>query len=212
MRTPMQGILGFAKLGMERIYEAPKGKLADYFSEVYSSGQRLLVLLNDLLDLSKLETDKERYNFKDWTISNLTVNVLNEFEALCQEKNITIEFHPPDFEDRTSMDKIKIMQVIRNLLSDAINFSPAKSKTAVEITSLQKNLLLSIKDGGIGQPEAELETVFEKFVQSSKTKIGAGGTGLGLAICKQIVLDHHGEIWAGNNPEGGATFYFSLPC
>ena len=73
-------------------------------------------------------------------------------------------------------------------------------------------IIFSVKDQGVGIPENELKSIFDKFIQSSRTKTGAGGTGLGLAICNEIIKDHRGEIWAENNLEGGAIFSFMLPC
>ncbi|MBU3916405.1 ATP-binding protein [bacterium] len=109
------------------------------------------------------------------------------------------------------MDGEKIMQVIRNILSNAIRYTNLKTKVSVQIQDQQDSVVLSVTDRGVGIPEEELEIVFEKFIQSSNTNTGAGGTGLGLAISKQIIKDHNGKIWAKNNPEGGATLSFSIP-
>ena len=97
------------------------------------------------------------------------------------------------------------------MLSNAVKFSNEKGKIKVAIGERNDSFMVSIKDEGIGVPEEELESVFDKFVQSSKTKTGAGGTGLGLSICKEILAVHHGRIWAENNPSGGAIFAFEIP-
>jgi signal transduction histidine kinase len=106
--------------------------------------------------------------------------------------------------------------VTRNFLSNSIKFTPKSKKITISIAHSQDEgsgsaLLVSVSDQGVGIPDDELETVFDKFVQSSKTKTGAGGTGLGLAICKEIIEAHHGKIWAENNPNRGTTFSFMLP-
>ena len=121
-------------------------------------------------------------------------------------------------------DVHKIGQVIRNLLSNAIKFTPKNKKIVVSTEfgdlpigprQLDNNrvpaLIVTIADQGVGLPDDELDTIFDKFIQSSKTKNGAGGTGLGLAICREIMNTHNGEIWAENNKDGGSSFSFGLP-
>ncbi|MCP4753902.1 MAG: PAS domain S-box protein, partial [Proteobacteria bacterium] len=211
LRTPMQGILGFSSLGIDRINDVDRKKLGSYFSNVHSSGKRLLLLLNDLLDLSKLEAGKIEYDFKEGRISKVIEVVMNDFIALSREQNIAIEFNSPSFPDVAVMDAGRIMQVVGNLLSNAVKFSNSNGKVTIDIENQQDFLTISVTDGGLGIPEDELESVFDKFVQSSKTATGAGGTGLGLAISRRIVSDHSGEIWAASNPEGGSVISFSIP-
>jgi signal transduction histidine kinase len=115
---------------------------------------------------------------------------------------------------RAWCDPHRTAQVVRNLLSNAIKFSPEGGRVQIALDDAQERgrpaLALTVRDEGMGIPQAELDAVFDKFVQSSKTKSGAGGTGLGLSICRQIVEDHGGRIWAGNNPQGGAFITFVL--
>ena len=101
--------------------------------------------------------------------------------------------------------------MLRNLISNAFKFSTEGNRISIEITRSDQEFQVSVADQGVGIPDDELEAVFDKFVQSSKTKTGSGGTGLGLAICKQIIQDHDGNIWAENTPTGGAKFAFTLP-
>jgi signal transduction histidine kinase len=211
LRTPMQGINGFSNLAIKRFKTTKKAKLLEYFSSIYSSGRRLLALLNDLLDLSKLEAGMVVYNLEKSKMSELVFNAINGLESLAKEKNIRIEFQPPKFADVVTLDKEIITQLIVNLLSNAIKFSEPGSEIRVESDIRDESFSLSVIDKGIGVPNNELESIFDKFIQSSKTKTGAGGTGLGLAICKEIIEAHNGKIWAENNPEGGATFSFMLP-
>jgi signal transduction histidine kinase len=103
------------------------------------------------------------------------------------------------------------MQVLRNLLSNAVKFSPDGGDIEFSLQRDAQFVVVGVRDHGVGIPEAELETIFDQFVQSSRTKTGAGGTGLGLAICREIVAAHQGRIWAENRPEGGAALFFTLP-
>jgi PAS domain S-box-containing protein len=211
LRTPMQGIIGFSNLAIKRFKSTKKAKLLEYFSSIHSSGRRLLALLNDLLDLSRLEAGMVVYNLEKSKMSELIFNAINGLKSLAKEKNIRIEFQPSKFADVVTLDKEIITQLIVNLLSNAIKFSEPGSEIRVESDSRDESFCLSVIDKGIGVPNNELESIFDKFIQSSKTKTGAGGTGLGLAICKEIIQAHNGKIWAENNPEGGATFSFILP-
>jgi signal transduction histidine kinase len=108
-------------------------------------------------------------------------------------------------------DQEQLNQVVRNLLGNALKFSPENSTVEVDVELEESKVRLMISDHGVGIPEEELEQVFSKFVQSSKTNSGAGGTGLGLAICKEFILLHKGYICAQNNKKGGATVLIELP-
>jgi len=211
LRTPLQGINGYSNLAVERFKTTKKAKFLDYFKEISASGRRLLALLNDLLDLSKLESGKVEYYFEAVELSLLIVKTIAEMRVLAKEKNIAINFEIPNYNDMVEMDRSKITQVIRNLLSNAIKFSKPDSIVRIELVKTKNSLNCAVVDNGVGIPEDELNIVFDKFIQSSKTKTGAGGTGLGLAICHEIINTHHGKIWARNNPEGGAIFNFNLP-
>ncbi len=211
IRTPMQGIIGYTNLAISRFRETRKQKLLEYFQEIFYSSRRLLSLLNDLLDLSKLESGKMDYIFESESLSFLIEFAIREMQALVDEKSLSVTFTPPSFDDRIIMDHEKIMQVIHNLLSNAIKFSHESGHIAVDVIKEKGGLGFKVKDLGIGVPEDELSTIFNKFTQSTKTKTGAGGTGLGLAICWEIIQAHGGQINVRNNPEGGTTFYFFLP-
>ncbi|MCP4756365.1 MAG: response regulator [Proteobacteria bacterium] len=211
LRTPLHGILSFSSFGKKKIEQANKEQLLDFFTEINSSGNRLLNLLNDLLDLAKLEAGKMEYQFRRSKLSALVEIVLSELSAFSHEKEVDIDFKRPGFDDTAEFDSDKILQVVRNLLSNAIKYSPSKSTVQMEIHDLDSNVGLSVCDSGIGIPAEEADDIFEKFVQSSMTSTGAGGTGLGLPICRQIIGDHKGGIWAENNPDQGATFSFSVP-
>jgi PAS domain S-box-containing protein len=224
LRTPIHQILSFSQFGIKKIDTSKKEKIFHYFSKIQISGKNLLSLLNDLLDLSKLESGKMDYEIQPIDLKEIINNVITEFEALLKENNVNIVLKEIDIPAKTVGDESKIGQVIRNFLSNAIKFTPSSKKITLSIEHSElligqkqngsktvSALLVNVSDQGVGLPEGELDSVFDKFVQSSKTKTGAGGTGLGLAICKEIIKGHNGRIWAEHNPEGGATFSFMLP-
>ncbi len=211
LRTPLHGILSFAGFGVEKEGRVPSEKILDYFQKIQQSGEVLLYLLNDLLDLSKLESGKIDFDFQETNLQKRVSYIADMVKSMASEKNITIQFLKPSFESRLIIDKHKIDQVLRNLLSNAIKFSPQNG--VIEVGMKESNAVVEVfvKDQGIGVPEDELNDVFEDFIQSSKTKTGAGGTGLGLAICRKIIQTHKGRIWVENRKEGGSIFSFEIP-
>lgn len=222
LRTPMHAILSFAEIGADKIGSAPDDKLRRYFSHISMSGQRLLALLNDLLDLSKLEAGNVKFDPQKNDLGVIVHSVKQELEGLLKDKSLTLKIMDTDKDTKAHFDAEKMHQVIYNLLSNAIKFTPEGKQITVlfEKTDLPSDspdtdmvpaIALSVSDEGIGIPEGELETIFDRFIQSSKTKTAAGGTGLGLAICKEIITGHDGYIQAANNPTGGAIVTFIIP-
>lgn len=211
LRTPMHGILSFSNLGKSRIGKVSQEKLAGYFSRITESGERLLHLLNDLLDLSKLEAGKMKMKFAKHDLLRIVEQAINEQKARMDELGIKTECHFQQGETEAIFDKFRISQVITNFLSNAIKFTLQDGSIILLIKKNIDTLELEIRDQGVGIPENELNTIFNKFQQSSLTENGSGGTGLGLAICKEIIEGHHGVLGVRNNPEGGACFYFKVP-
>ena len=219
LRTPMHGILSYAHFGIHRIAKVPKEKLLEYFHEIADSGDRLMLLLNDLLDLAKLEAGKMSYNMEERDIYWCISTVVDEFQPVIEEKKLHLKVNAPDEPLIVLCDANRISQVLRNLFSNAIKFTESGKQICVNAGKetvnvegrMQPVVMVSVIDQGIGIPKDELDAVFDKFIQSSVTRTGAGGTGLGLAICKQIVEDHGGRIWVENKREGGALFCFTIP-
>lgn len=219
LRTPMHAVLSFADLG-KRKADPQATHLQRYFDRIQHSGSRLMLLLNDLLDLSKLEAGQMLLSIAPAQIPDLIDSCQNELESLLKTKAIELEVENKATHCKVNCDSQRITQVIHNLLGNAIKFSPNDTKIQITLENAdrqntqvaqQGGLTIAVSDYGVGIPQEELETVFDKFVQSSKTKTGAGGTGLGLAICKEIISRHDGRIWAEQNPHGGAVFKLWLP-
>lgn len=211
LRTPLHGILSFANFGINKYKKEKPEKIKEYFERINQSGQSLLLLLNDLLDLAKLESGRMVYDFTSEDIVILIRSVVDEFRSLLSEKNIGVIYqdsHEPIF---AKLDAGKIRQVVRNLLSNAVKFSPDQGRIFINLEKNENMAQISVRDQGPGIPTPELEDVFDKFVQSSKTRTNAGGTGLGLAICKEIITAHKGHIWAQDTQLKGALLIFTLP-
>jgi PAS domain S-box-containing protein len=225
LRTPMHAILSFAQLGQARVRNesAELPKLDQYLGRILQSGERLLRLLNDLLDLSKLEAGKMSFSMRATDVRTLASDVVAELSEVARAKSITLELQQPATPAMAWCDPERIGQVLRNLLSNAIRFTPeghtvsmvldgaapAAQERGAPASGLDE-LQVCVCDQGIGIPEDELDSIFDHFIQSSRTRTGGGGTGLGLSICREIVEHHQGRIWAGNNPAGGAFVSFVL--
>ena len=222
--SDLHAILSFSELALEKLDGADIGKVRRYLTRLRESGTGLLALLNDLLDLSKLESGVMAYHRTAIDLAAVAGSVAAELDLLAKQKQIAISIQPAPVSTMITGDEIRLAQVFRNLLSNAIKFAGEGTGVVVsfakstlppgEGTSGQEPrpaLAVTVTDHGIGFPPEEAEIIFDKFVQSSKSKTSAGGTGLGLAICREIVTAHHGRIRAENRPEGGAAFTVVLP-
>ncbi len=150
------------------------------------------------------------FDFKEVDIVPLARNVVDEFSSLLHEHGTTLEFRESG-PLAVKGDPMRLMQVLRNLLGNAVKFSPRGSRIEVSIEKRGGFARVSVADEGVGIDPEDLEEIFKMFVQSSRTKTGAGGTGLGLAISREIIQAHGGRIWAENRPEKGAVFFFEVP-
>lgn len=216
LRTPMHAILNYAKMGLGRLEAEDTEKLRKYLTNIHVAGERLLILLNNLLDLAKMESGRQEYKLSNADFSEVTDHALMELDSLLKAKSLQCRVTSTLASNHAVFDKSRMIQVMINLLSNAIKFSPGGGVIHVEMSEMNtssKGIVFhcAVTDEGQGIPDAELEIVFDKFIQSSKTKTGAGGTGLGLSICREIVEAHGGRIWAENSKYGGAVFNFTLP-
>lgn len=223
LRTPLHAIMSFATIGEKRAFDVPPEKLRGYYEKIRVAGERLLRLINDLLDLSKLEAGRMEIETSPGDLLALIRDCAEELQPLFNQNDLSVEL-PTEGDWTLPFDAARMSQVLRNLLSNAIKFSTRGGVITVSLQRVtrvvgrrandpaQPVVLLTVMDRGLGIPEAELESVFDKFVQSSTTKTGAGGTGLGLAICRQIAEAHLGQIRAYNRPGGGAALELLLPA
>lgn len=219
LRTPMHSILCFARLGEKRALSKDWDKLESYFKMIVTSGDLLLELLNDLLDLSTLESMPVCSDFQEYDLGQDVEKIVAEFRAMMDEGNITLSYQQPGFPLLSNYNQIRIYQVLRNLISNAIKFSLPGQEIYIDIGTdhievdgaLQPAWKVRIVDHGVGIQDDQLERVFDKFVQGSDEARSGNGVGLGLAICKRIIEDHHGKIWVEQNEPSGAMFSFLLP-
>ena len=211
IRTPIQGFTVLSD-GLVRCWSFfDDQKKLNLAVQVADNANRLATLLNNLLDLSKFNADKMIMDFEVVDLNVVIDNIIDECQSLyLNKKSIEIQFNRCK-KSSSMIDEKRIDQVLRNLFVNAIKFSKNNSIIIASLENINEELLFTITDTGVGIPIEELETIFEPFTQSSRTKTAAGGTGLGLSICRQIIEGHHGKIWATNNIDIGSSFHFIIP-
>ncbi|MDR3411007.1 MAG: PAS domain S-box protein [Formivibrio sp.] len=216
LRTPMHAILSFSEMGINKVGQIAPEHIYRYFERIQSSGKRLLALLNDLLDMSRLEANKMVYDKSRQSLQSTVNNAVTEISSLLASKRLQVLIDENLPAVTAFYDKSRITQVLVNLLSNAIKFSPDSARIYIDFISdaqLDNGIPavgLSVRDEGPGIPEQDLDHIFDTFTQSKQAHT-ATGTGLGLAISRQIMFDHNGSIVSRNHPSGGAVFTLLLP-
>ena len=211
LRTPLNAILGYTELIVDQIYGKVPDKIRDVLERVQKSGRHLLGLINDVLDLSKIEAGQLVLSLNDYTFEEVTQSVATAVGSLAAEKKLHLVVDVPPGLPVANGDERRITQVLLNLVGNAIKFTDA-GEVAVRVTLPDGMIVVSVADTGPGIREEDRQKIFEEFqqVDSSSTKT-KGGTGLGLAIAKRIVEMHGGRIWVESTVGKGSTFFFSVP-
>lgn len=220
LRTPLHGIISFAHFGIEKLGSVPENKIKQFFLQINTSGERLKVLLDDLLDINKLESGKIALHC-DWeNLQTIIKGCETEQGMRVETRRIAIDYDFDPVLPRVYCDKVRIGQVMMNMLSNAIRFSPDGGRIVFkgcldQIPGRDGNesvaVHISIADEGPGVAGEDCEVIFDKFVQSKKHIFNTDGTGLGLAISKEIIHLHNGKVWCENGESGGAVFHILLP-
>jgi signal transduction histidine kinase len=211
LRTPLNSITGFTKLIMEGLDGKINQEQYQDLKIVHTSSQHLLKLINDLLNLSKIEAGKIELNYQEFPLSDFLSEILPGIENLAKKKGLTLEYSTAAGIDNLFGDKIRIKQVLINLLGNAIKFTN-KGGVSLMVSKRNTDVIFSVTDTGIGIKKDNLEIIFDGFQQVGPAQIaGYEGTGLGLTISKQFVQMHGGRIWVGSKLGKGSTFTFTLP-
>jgi len=214
LRTPLHAILSYADFGLERVGHADRERLKRYFFEIQDSGALLLELINDLLDLSKIEAGKMPYRRSTLTMGVVVDDACYRVAQLAEAKNISLNAASIPKEWQVYGDYEMLLRVFINLLGNAIKFTPTGGQIQVFGEARNEGYLFAVRDSGQGIYPEEIDVIFDKFVQSSlHAQKGSSGTGLGLSICRGIIEAHEGHIWAESaGPNHGSTFCFMLPA
>lgn len=211
LRTPLNSIIGFTKLILDGLDGEINKEQCQDLEIVHASSQHLLKLINDLLNLSKIEAGKVELNYQEFPLSDLLSEILPGIEHLAKEKGLTLECSTATGIESLYGDKIRIKQVLINLLGNAIKFTN-KGGVSLMVSKRNTDVIFSVTDTGIGIKKDNLEIIFDGFQQVGPAQIaGYEGTGLGLTISKQFVQMHGGRIWVESKLGKGSTFTFTLP-
>lgn len=212
LRTPLTSIKEGTGLLLDGVGGETTEKQRKLLSILAEESNRLIGLVNSLLDLAKMEAGMMTYNFEKTSLAPLIKKAVGEITPLVEAKGIRLETQIPDELPAVKLDPERILQVLRNLIGNAVKFTPKSGQVKVSARSVNGILEVAVKDTGPGIAQEGLATIFDKFRQgSSNGAASANGTGLGLAIAKHIVTFHGGKIWAENHPEQGSSFIFVLP-
>ncbi len=224
LRTPLAAIKGFVSMILEGSYGQVNAEVVDKLEKTYESAERLVKLVNDLLDLSHMEGGKMKFEFSKVEFGQLVGSVVEELTSQAQRKDLKLECKIPDEKLFVRADEAKLRQVAMNLIDNAIKYTDlgfvnvALEKEAIsEQISINTNravtyVKFSVKDSGMGMRPEEIANLFQKFVRGvNAPRLYTEGAGVGLYVAKKIVDEHHGRIWAESEGEGkGSTFFVKL--
>jgi signal transduction histidine kinase len=211
LRTPLNAILGYTELILDKVYGETPAKMREVLERVERNGRHLLGLINDVLDLSKIEAGQLTLSLDDYSMQEVIANVQSAVEALAREKDITLKVELQPNLPLAHGDPRKLTQVLLNLVGNAIKFTD-QGEVAIGATADHGSITVSVRDTGPGISRSDQAKIFEEFQQTdSSIAREKGGTGLGLTTSKRIVELHGGRIWVESSPGQGSKFSFMLP-
>ncbi len=211
LRTPLNAIIGFSEVLSERMFGELNEKQAEYLKDIYASGTHLLSLINDILDLSKIEAGRMELELTDFDLPQALDNALILVRERAGRRGITLEAIVDERLGEVRADERKIKQVVLNLLSNAIKFTPEGGRIEVRAVPGDGCVEVAVSDTGVGIAPEDQEAVFEEFRQVGTSAAKQEGTGLGLALCRKFVELHGGRIWVTSQVGVGSTFTFTIP-
>jgi signal transduction histidine kinase len=211
LRTPLNAILGYTELVLDGIYGEVPEKIREVLERVQNNGRHLLGLINDVLDLSKIEAGQLVLTLNDYSIKDMMQGVYVAIEPLAGNKKLGFKLEVPSNLPPARGDERRLSQVLLNLVGNAIKFTDI-GEVAMKAAAANGSYTIAVTDTGPGIAEADQAKIFEEFQQSESTHTKAkGGTGLGLAIAKRIVEMHGGRLWVESRLGSGSTFFFTIP-
>jgi len=211
LRTPLNAIIGFSEVLGERMFGELNEKQDEYLKDINASGQHLLSLINDILDLSKIEAGRMELELTDFNLPATLDNALTLVRERAGRRGIALGLTVHERLEQIRADERKVRQVVLNLLSNAIKFTPEGGRIEVRAGPVDGNVEISVSDTGVGIAPEDQEAIFEEFRQVGTAAKKVEGTGLGLALSRKFVELHGGRIWVKSELGAGSTFRFTLP-
>jgi signal transduction histidine kinase len=211
LRTPLNAIIGFSEVLSERMFGELNEKQEEYLRDIYTSGQHLLSLINDILDLSKIEAGRMELELTSFDVPQAIANAVMLVRERAGRRGIAFHETIDERLGQITGDERKVKQVLLNLLSNAIKFTPEGGR--IEVVAVPKDGLVevSVSDTGVGIAPEDQKAVFEEFRQVGTAEKKAEGTGLGLTLCRKFIELHGGRIWLQSQVGVGSTFTFTIP-
>ncbi len=211
LRTPLNAIIGFSQLLRERLFGPINEKQEEYLDDILSSGNHLLSLINDVLDLSKVEAGQVELEIAAFSLREALDRGVVMVRERASKGGVQLSFEPAPDVDIVRGDERRVRQIVFNLLSNAVKFTPAGGSVGVEATRVDGEVQVSVTDTGPGIAPEDQERIFEEFQQTDVGVKQREGTGLGLALSRRLVELHGGRIWVESEPGHGSRFVFTLP-
>jgi len=212
LRTPLNAIIGFSEVLLEKMFGEVNEKQLDYLQDIHSSGKHLLSLINDILDLSKIEAGRMDLDIAEFDLRSALQNAMTLVKERAQRHGIELKLEADDAIGEFRADERKFKQIMLNLLSNAVKFTPEGGKISVRARPVGKAVEIAVTDTGVGIAPEDQKIVFDEFKQVGRdyTK-KSEGTGLGLALTKRFVELHGGSIRLESTPGKGSTFTVTIP-
>jgi signal transduction histidine kinase len=211
LRTPLNAIIGFSEVLSERMFGELNEKQDEYLKDIYSSGTHLLSLINDILDLSKIEAGRMELELTDFDLPQAIDNTLTLVRERAGRRAIALHQSVEEHLGEIKGDERKVKQVLLNLLSNALKFTPEGGRVEVLARVVDGMAEISVTDTGVGIAPEDQEAIFEEFRQVGTAEKKAEGTGLGLTLCRKFIELHGGRIWVKSQVGAGSTFSFTVP-
>lgn len=212
LRTPLNSVIGFS----EALLEGYKGDLNSsqkhYVNRIHQSGKQLLKQINEILDISKIESGKMELHLEDFRLKGVFAEIKSALAPMTSAKNIDISFTIEPLDLVLTADNDKLKHILLNLISNALKFTPVSGQVLIKAISFADRVEISVRDTGIGISEEDQQLIFEPFKQISSSQSSEHvGTGLGLSLVKKLVEMHKGRIWVESETGKGSVFTFTLP-
>jgi len=213
LRTPLNAVIGFSEVLLDRMFGELNDKQEEYLEDIRGSGRHLLELLNEILDLSKVEAGQMELELGESSIRDALEHGVAMVRERASQQSLSLDVVVDPNVDVVVADPLRLKQVILNLLTNAVKFTPTGGRIEARAQRVDGEIHVSVEDSGIGIADDDLERIFESFQQGPRSGSGAAeGTGLGLTLSKRIVELHGGRLWVESRLGHGSTFTFAIPA
>ena len=213
LRTPLNAVIGFSEVLLDRMFGELNDKQEEYLEDILSSGRHLLELLNEILDLSKVEAGQMELELGESSIRDAIEHGVAMVRERASQQRLSLDVVVDPNVGVVVADPLRLKQVILNLLTNAVKFTPTGGRIEARAQRVDGEIHVSVEDSGVGIAEDDLERIFESFQQGPRSVSGAAeGTGLGLTLSKRIVELHGGRLWVESRLGHGSTFTFAIPA